>query len=302
MTKIRTLKKTWASALLSGATFAAMASGAMLGPRVAEAANPPAWTAPQAPFRIIGNVYYVGAAGLSAYLITSPQGHILLDGTMPENVEMITRNIETLGFKIGDVKILLNSHAHFDHAGGLAGLKRASGAQMLASEGDRWALENGKHFGDNVFGIGTFPAVKVDRVIKDGETVKLGSTEITAVLTPGHTKGCTTWTMPVTTGTAKHTIVFPCSLTVAGNLLLTNKAYPTIVADYQASITKVEQIDADIVLPAHPEFADVMERRKRAAAGDANAFIDKDQLKKLVIAARRDFNSQLARAKAALSK
>lgn len=302
MTAIRTMKKTWASALLSAAAFVAVVSGAMPGTHLAEAANPPAWTAPQAPFRIIGNVYYVGAAGLAAYLITSPQGHILLDGTMPENVEMITRNIEALGFNISDVKILLNSHAHFDHAGGLAGLKRASGAQMLASEGDRWALENGKHFGDNVFGIGSFPAVKVDRVIKDNETVRLGPVEITAVLTPGHTKGCTTWTMPVTSGATKHTIIFPCSLTVAGNLLLTNKAYPTIVQDYQASIAKVEKIDANIVLPAHPEFADVMERRKRAAAGDASAFIDKNQLKKLVTSARHDFDNQLARAKAALSK
>lgn len=267
----------------------------------AEAANPPKWTAPQTPFRIAGNIYYVGAAGLAAYLITSDEGHILLDGTMPENAGMIARNIEALGFRITDVKILLNSHAHFDHAGGLAGLKRLSGAAMIASEGDRWALESGRHFGGNVFGIGRFPPVKVDRTVKDGETLRLGASAMTAVLTPGHTKGCTTWTMPVREGAATHIVVFPCSLTVAGNLLLTNKAYPTIAADYRTSFSRVEKLDADIVLPAHPEFAGVMERRKKADAGDTTAFIDKTQLKRLVDAARADFETQMKKAGAALS-
>jgi metallo-beta-lactamase class B len=290
------MKKTWANALL-GAT----ALTALCGAPVAQAANPAAWTAPQVPFRIVGNVYYVGAAGLSAYLVTSDDGRILLDGTMPENVEMIARNIAALGFKITDVKFLLNSHAHFDHAGGLAGLKRASGAKMVASDGDRSALESGRHVGDNVFGIGRFPAMKVDRVIKDGESVNIGTTQMTAVLTPGHTRGCTTWTMQAREDAETYRIVFPCSLTVAGNLLLTNKTYPGIVDDYRNSFARVEALQADIVLPAHPEFADVMGRHQRLVKGETEAFVDRSQLKALVASAREDFEVQLKKAEAALS-
>lgn len=291
------MKKTWAKALLATAALAATALSAP----AAQAANPAAWTAPQAPFRIVGNVYYVGAAGLSAYLITTDNGHILLDGTMPENVDMIARNIAALGFSIADVKFLLNSHAHFDHAGGLAGLKRASGAQMVASEGDRGALEGGRHVGDNVFGIGKFPAVKVDRVINDGESITIGATQMTAVLTPGHTKGCTTWSMQARQDGETYRIVFPCSLTVAGNLLLTNKTYPGIVADYRNSFARVEALQADIVLPAHPEFADVMGRHQRLLKGDTEAFVDRSQLKALVASAREDFEAQLKKAQAALA-
>ena len=135
------------------------------------ASDPPEWTRPTAPFRIAGNIYYVGTEGLAAYLITTPKGAILLDGTMEENVPAIEANIRTLGVKLSDVKILLNSHAHFDHAGGLAALKRDTGATMMAMAGDRWALEHGTHFGLTTYPRGTFPAVKVDHVLHDGEVV-----------------------------------------------------------------------------------------------------------------------------------
>lgn len=222
-------------------------------------ADPAAWTQPNPPLRIAGNIYYVGTKGLAAYLIVTPKGLILLDGTMEANVPGIEANIKALGFKLSDVKVLLNSHAHFDHAGGLAKLKVDTGASLAAMDADVWALENGKHFGDQNY-VGTFAPVKVDRTLKDGDTVVLGGVTLHTLKTAGHTAGCTTWTMIVKLKVGTKNVVFPCSLSVAGNKLFGNKAYPTIVADYRASFARMAALKADIVLPAHPEQADVLTR------------------------------------------
>ena len=177
-------------------TFLTVVGVALLAQR--DSGERAAWNEPVKPFRIIGNIYYVGVSGVTSFLITTPQGHILLDGGFPETAPLIEKNIATLGFRIQDVKILLNSHAHYDHCGGLAELKRLSGAQMVASRADGEVLESGGRVSFEGWKNSGFPAVKVDRVIADGETVQLGDVSLTAVLTPGHTKGCTTWTMPVT--------------------------------------------------------------------------------------------------------
>ncbi|WP_205012862.1 subclass B3 metallo-beta-lactamase [Sphingomonas panacisoli] len=248
------------------------------------ASDPPAWTRPIAPFHIIGNLYYVGSEGLAAYLITTPKGAILLDGTMEANVPAIEANIKSLGIKLSDVKILLNSHAHFDHADGLAHLKRDTGATMMAMKGDVWALENGKHFGDQNY-VGTFAPVKVDRVLADGEKVTLGGVTMTAIATPGHTAGCTTWVLPVRIKTGIKTIVFPCSMTVAGNKLVGNRQYPGIVADYRATFDRMAALKADVVLPAHPEQADVTKLK-----GDQ--FLRPTLLPKLVADARAAFEKE----------
>ncbi|MBA3948996.1 MAG: metallo-beta-lactamase, partial [Acidobacteria bacterium] len=145
-----------------------------------------AWNRPVEPFRIIGNVYYVGAEGVSAFLIRTSDGLVLLDGALPETATQIAANIATLGFSPRDVKVLINSHAHFDHGGGIAELKRLTGASLAVSAADAPALEAG---GPDM------PAVRVDRRLADGDRVRLGETTLTAHLTPGHTKGCTTWTM-----------------------------------------------------------------------------------------------------------
>jgi metallo-beta-lactamase class B len=145
-----------------------------------------AWNRPFQPFHLIGNIYYVGATGVSAFLIVTPGGSFLLDGGLPETAPQIARNVAELGFRLSDVKYLLNSHAHFDHAGGLAELKRLSGATMVASTGDAPALRAGGP---------AMPAVSVDRIVGDGEALRLGDTTLTAHVTPGHTQGCTTWTM-----------------------------------------------------------------------------------------------------------
>ena len=257
----------------------------------ASADNPAAWTRPTAPFHIIGNIYYVGPEGLASYLIATPKGLILLDATMAENVPAIEANIKALGFKLSDIKILLNSHAHFDHADGFAAMKRDTGAKLDAMEGDVWALENGKHFGDQNY-VGTFAPVTVDRQLKDGDTVSLGGVTMTAILTAGHTHGCTTWTTTVKLKIGVKSVVFPCSLSVAGNKLYGNKAYPGIVADYRASFKRLGAMKADIVLTAHPELSDVMERK---ASGK---WLTPDLLPKMVAESRAAFDKELRKQQA----
>jgi metallo-beta-lactamase class B len=270
---------------------------ALAGPAMAY--DNPAWTQPQAPFHIVDNVYYVGSKALAAYLIVSPAGDVLLDATLPENAPMIERNIEALGFKLHDVRILLNSHAHFDHAGALARLKRDTGATFMASPADRWALEHGISRGDNTAGIPGFPKVKVDKVLADGQAVTLGPIAMTVVLTPGHTPGCTSWTLPVHDHGVARTVAFPCSLSVAGNVLVGNRAYPEIVADYRKSFARLSNLKPDIVLTAHPEFADVLGREQRQMAGAKDAFVDPGQMAAILKTSQADFDKELARQEAA---
>jgi metallo-beta-lactamase class B len=261
----------------------------------AHARSRPEWTKPVTPFRVAGNVYYVGTQGIGVYLIAAGKQAILLDGGLEQNAPQIEKNIEALGFKLSDVRIILNSHAHFDHAGGIARLKRDTGAVFYASPGDRDALEHGLHNGETDYPRGHFPPVHVDRVLSDGESVALGGVRLKATFTPGHTKGCTTWSTDVITPDKVLSVVFPCSLTTGGNILVGNKTYPDIVRDYQASFTKVGNLKADIVLTNHPEFADVLGREKKVEAGRADAFVDPKLLGEIVAGAREDFDKERAR-------
>ncbi|MEW6643065.1 MAG: subclass B3 metallo-beta-lactamase [Pseudomonadota bacterium] len=269
---------------------------------MAEAADPftvpPAWLKPVAPFRIVEGVYYVGTEGLGAYLITSGRQAILLDGTMAENAPRIEDSIKALGYDIRDVKIILNNHAHIDHAGAMAQIKRDSGAAVYASAADRSALEHGRHEGDSEYAHLTFPPVAVDRVIADGETLTLGDIRLTATLTPGHTKGCTTFAMPVIDGGRTLQVVFPCSITVAGNVLVGNKSYPGIAADFENSFAKLAAMKADVVLTGHPEAADVFGRAAKLKAGDKDAFVDPALLGRLVGKAKADFAKTLKKEQA----
>ncbi len=257
--------------------------------------DPPAWTEPQAPFHIIGNIYYVGSKGLSAYLIRTSDGLVLLDGTMAENVPQIEANIAALGFKVSDIKLLINSHAHFDHAAGLAPIKADSGARLAASAGDRGALESGTPPSVTNYGVVRFPPVKVDTVVADGVPLRIGDTVLTPMLTPGHTPGCTSWRMTATERGRRYGVFFPCSYTVAGNRLIGNSGYPGIVADFRATFARLQSVKADIVLPPHPEFADVLGRHARQLAGDADAWVDPAGLQKLVSTAAAAFDEELAR-------
>ena len=255
--------------------------------------DPPAWTRPAAPFRIVGDVYYVGSKGLAAYLIRTRAGAILIDGTLEANVPGIERNIASLGVPLGAVKVLLNSHAHSDHAGGLARLKADTGATIEAMDADRQALETGMPPSIVSYGVVKFPVVKVDRVLHDGDTVRLDGVTLTAVKTAGHTPGCTTWTMPVVERGRTLRVVFPCSLTVAGNKLVGNTGYPGIVGDYRASFARLARIRADVVLTAHPEIAGVMERHARVLAGERDAFVDPRLLPRIVAEAKAAFDAEL---------
>lgn len=272
-----------------------LALAALLLPLPAAAAPPTRfedWDRPQAPFRVAGDIWYVGTRGLSAWLIRTPKGAILLEGPLARNVPIVEANIRTLGLSLHDVKYLIDTHAHHDHAGGLAALKRDTGATMVASAADRWALEHGVGRGDNTAGLEHWPPVKIDRVIADGGTIALGGTVLTARLTPGHTPGCTSWTTEVNEGGKRLHAVFPCSVSVAGNVLIGNRAYPGIVADYRKSFALLERLPADVVLPAHPEVTDVIGRHERA-----ESFVTPGLLRAVTEDYARDFDAELARQK-----
>lgn len=256
------------------------------------------WSQPTRPFRVVGNIYYVGTKGLSAYLITSGKEAILLDGTLKDTASLVEDNIAALGFKLSDVKIIVTSHAHYDHVAGVAQIKRDSGASLYAIAADRWALENGLHDGETTYRRGTFPPVKVDHVLADGDVVTLGDIRVKATLTPGHTPGCTTWSTSATEAGRVLEVVFPCSVTVAGNKLFGNRRYPGIVADFNASFDRLAAMKADVVLPAHPEFADVLGRAARRDAGNKDAFVDPDLLGQIVEKSRAAFKKELAKQKA----
>jgi metallo-beta-lactamase class B len=233
------------------------------------------WNKPVEPFRIIGNVYYVGAAEITSFLITTPKGHILLDGGFAETAPQIKENIAKLGFKPGDVKILLNSQAHYDHAGGLAELKRLTGAQMLASAGDKILLENG---GRNDFAFDDrFPyePVKTDRIIKDGERIKLGGVTLKTIITPGHTKGCTSFVLEAEESGKKYRVVFVGSTSVPGYQLVDNPKYPNIIADYEKTFRILKKLEADVFLVSHGAFFKLTEKTEKIRLSRSpNPFID----------------------------
>lgn len=258
------------------------------------------WVRPIKPYRVVGNIYYVGSEGLSAWLITSSQGHILLDGgPSAEGGKLIERSIQQLGFQLADVKVLINTHAHYDHAGGLAQLKLDTGAKLWASRLDEPALEAGHHIGGNSNGPTPFPAVKVDKGFGDGQKLKLGENTLVAHLTPGHSIGCTTWTTQVIEKGRPLNVTFNCSLSVAGNQLVGNKEHRNIVADYRASFAAMRAIPTDVMLPSHEEQGNLLAKRQKMLRGDPNAFVDPTELGRLVDGYEAKFNQELARQQAA---
>ncbi len=278
------------------ATMAFAAAGAV--PALGQTTVPPAWTDTIAPFRAIDNIHYVGSAGLSAWLITTPAGHILIDVGMPGNAAMVERNIVTLGFALRDVKYLLNTHAHIDHSGGMAQLKRSTGARVMAMAGDRIALERGVYIGAETLRAFQFPPVRVDRVLRDRDTVAIGGVTLTANLTAGHSGGCTSWTMPVMSDGVRYTAVFFCSATVAGNRLAPRPQYPGIIADYHRTFARLKTIEAEVLLAPHAEFFDL--RAKRAAlstriTGQRNPFIVPGEFQRMAARMEADFATELAR-------
>jgi metallo-beta-lactamase class B len=250
------------------------------------------WTAPTEPYRIAGNVYYVGTGGIAAYLITDPKGHVLIDGALPQSADVIAAYIRQLGFKVEDVRYLLINHSHFDHSGGLARLKALTGAKLLASAGDKPDLEAGMTLGRN--DLAPFPKVVVDQLIGEGSHVRVGAVDLVTHLTPGHTKGCTSWSLKVREGDRPLEVLFACSLTVAGQDLTGGKAYPNAAADFRGTYAKLRRLHPDIFLNFHPGAFDMDATRAKLAAGDRFAFVDKSELARRVDAAEKNFESELA--------
>lgn len=273
--------------------FLFLGIAAVLAVGAAPHAHPPEWTQPTAPFRIVGPIYYVGTEGIAVYLIKTDEGLILLDGGMEESVPAIENNITALGFKLSDVKLMLATHAHYDHAAGLAKLKDDTGATFAASEADRAAYESGTPPSEVNYGVRTFPGVKVDKVLLDDHPVTLGNITMTPVITPGHTPGCTTWKMRVFEDKRPLNVVFPCSITVAGNKLVGNQGYPDIADDFRYTFARMRTLQADVVLPSHPEAAGVMARARKRDAGDGDAFLAPDLLPDMVDKAEADFDKQI---------
>lgn len=240
--------------LLAVVVLTASIASAQNGPYIsAEQANAIAneWTKPQEPFHILGNLYYVGSQNIASYLFTTPQGNILLDTGMPSMHQAVRSNIEKLGFKLSDIKIMISSHAHIDHVGGHAEMKRATGAQVMAIGDDARALEMGKDLSPVEY-LGWTP-VKVDRVLKDGDTVSLGGTTLRAVWTPGHTPGATTWVTTMADGGRTYNLVFPGGAGPnPGPPVVGNPKFPTLAQDTLNTFAKLRRLNPDIQLPGHP--------------------------------------------------
>ena len=252
------------------------------------------WNQPVKPFRMIGNIYYVGASDVTSYLIVTPKGLILLDGGFAETAPQVESNIQALGYKLRDVKVLLNSHAHDDHAGGLAELKRATHASFAASAADAALIAKG---GKDDFSFGDrhlYPPVQADRILKDGDTVELGGTTLTAHLTPGHTKGCTTWTMWVTEAGAPHNVVFLCSVSILDYPLVNNPKYPGIADDFTHTFATLKSLPCDVFLGAHGRYYDLKGKIARLQKHEpGNPFIDPQGYKDFVAAGETTFKQAL---------
>ena len=239
----------------------------------------PGWNTAVDPFRVFGNTYYVGTEGLSSVLIASDDGHILLDGALPESAERIDANIRKLRFDLKDVKLIVNSHAHYDHAGGIHALQKASRATVAASPQGAKALNRGENTPDDPqYGFGRdsneFPRVGKVQVVKDGDMLHVGPLVVTAHLTPGHTPGSTTWTWKSCEGGRCLDMVYADSLNAISAPGFKYSNDPPRVAAFRKSVALVASLPCDVMLSVHPEFSRVFEKLARRAAGDADAMID----------------------------
>jgi metallo-beta-lactamase class B len=262
------------------------------------AAQSPDWTEPFPAYKIAGNLYYVGSKGLASYLIATPQGNVLINSSLENSVPLIRASVEKLGFKFSDTKILLISHAHWDHDAGSAAVKKLTGAQYMVMDSDVSVVESG---GVDDFQYGKapgnqYPPAKVDRVLHDGDEVRLGGATLTAHKTPGHTKGCTTWTMKVTDGGKTYNVVIVGSPNVnAGYRLVNNALYPQIAQDYETTFRVLKSLPCDIFLGAHGDYYGMTAKYARLQAGGANPFIDPAGYKAYVAEREQAFRAELAR-------
>jgi metallo-beta-lactamase class B len=271
----------------------------LLTPPVQAAANAD-WTTPIAPFRIAGNLYYVGSRDLASYLIVTPQGDILINSSLESSVPLIRSSVEQLGFKFQDVKILLISHAHSDHDAGSAAIKQETGAQYMVMDGDVPVVESGGAQ-DFQYPNNRYPALKVDRVLHDADQVRLGDAVLTAHKTPGHTRGCTTWTMQVRDGQRLLNVVIVGSWNVNPGYRLVDRpgqaaSYPGIAADFQRTFPLLAALPCDVFLGAHGAYFHMLEKLERLRAGASeNVWVDPIGYQAAVAERRQAFETELLR-------
>lgn len=298
MTMLHTLAVTLTTLLLAGQA----PSGLQPDPPIACDACVE-WNAPRTPFRIFGNTWFVGVGGLSAVLITSAEGHVLVDGGLPQSAASIDANIRALGFHTEDIRLIFNSHAHYDHAGGIAALQRLSGATVVSSAAGARALEAGEPTPDDPqYALGravnAFPRVAKVRAVDDGTVMRVGDIAVTVHHTPGHTPGGTTTSWKACEGTRCVDIVYADSLTAVsadGFRFSGDTSTPSRVAQFRATIEKVAALPCDIVIAAHPGFTDVDGKlARRAKSASADPFIDPEGCKAYAAAARTRLEARLA--------
>jgi metallo-beta-lactamase class B len=220
------------------------------------------WDKPAPPFKIYGNTYYVGTCGISSILVAGDNGHILIDGGTELGAKIVAANIETLGFAMGDVKLLLHSHEHFDHVAGLAYLKKLSGAEVIASAIAKPVLETGVvNAEDPQAGMhDPFPQVGVDRIVADGQTIELGKTAITAVSTPGHAPGALSWSWEACEQDACQTVVYADSLSPVSGKSYQFSQHPEYLSSYKRGLQSVAALKCDVLLTPHPSASKMVER------------------------------------------
>lgn len=264
---------------------------ACMGLRVV-AQSPGNWTEPFPPHTIAGNLHYVGSRDLASYLITTSEGHILINSSLEESVPLIRASVEKLGFKFTDVKVLLISHAHSDHCAGSAEVKKLTGASYMVMEGDAPAVESGgapKKLADYL----QFPPAKVDRVLRDGDEVKLGDAVLVARLTPGHTRGCTTWTMQVRDcGKLLNAVIIGSPNVNPGYVLLNNKSYPEIATDYEKCFRVLRSLPVDLFLGAHGSYYDMERKHSQLPTAATNPFVDPDGYHRYVTDREQAFRAE----------
>jgi metallo-beta-lactamase class B len=258
----------------------------------------PDWIEAFPPHRVVGNLYYVGSKGLASYLITTPQGHILINSSLEANVPLIQASVEKLGFKFIDVKILLISHAHWDHCAGSARVQELTGAKFMVMDADVAAIESG---GKSDFQYGNDPNTyskppKIDRVLHDGDEVKLGGVVLVAHKTPGHTRGCTTWTMKVPAGPgggkSLDVVIVGSPNVNPGYKLVNNAAYPQIARDYEQMFRVLKGLPCDVFLGAHGAYYGMEEKFARVKEGAANPFVDPQGYKSYVAEREQAFRTE----------
>jgi metallo-beta-lactamase class B len=292
--------------VLRSLAFVAGAVLAFCGPSAAAEALPcpacDAWNAPQEPFRLYGNTFYVGTRGLSAVLVTSDAGHILIDGGLPESAPLIAANIRKLGFRPEQVRLIVNSHVHFDHAGGIAALQTLSGAEVAASPWSADVLRGGPGRGDPQLGMAKpLAPVQQVRVVSDGEVLRVGPVAITVHFTPGHTPGGTSWAWRPCEGTRCLNLVYADSLTAVSRddfLFTRNSDYPNAIEDFERSFATLGALSCDIVVSSHPDFTNVFQKLARRESGDANAFVDPNGCRRYVERAREGLQRRITDEKA----